>query len=527
MESKSTNKSEKAVVQSRKGPQMGSQNNYLDHGKIPPQAVDLEEAVLGAMMLEQQAINKAIDIIKPDMFYKDSHQKIFTAIYNLFSKSEPVDILTVTNELRQTGNLEVVGGPYYIGQLTNRIASGANVEFHARIIAQKYIQRQLISISSDIIRDAFEDTTDVFELLDRAESNLFEIAENNLRRSAVGMDSIMKDALHSIQEAAKKEGSLTGVPTGFHRLDNITAGWQKSDLIILAARPGMGKTAFVLSMARNMAVDYDKPVAIFSLEMASVQLVTRLIASEARVEAQNLKKGNLTEFDWQNLNASMGVLSKAKIFIDDTPALSMFELRAKSRRLKAQYDIQVIIIDYLQLMTAGSDKGNREQEISTISRSLKALAKELNVPIITLSQLNRSVETRGGKKRPQLSDLRESGAIEQDADMVCFIYRPEYYGPDEMADKPKGYAELIIAKHRNGSLDDVPLTFIDRYAQFTNFYQDLDENMLPTGSLDTPGMGISPSNAFAQPKSVTLPSRMNEIDEDPDLSPADNEHQPF
>lgn len=442
-----------------------------EFGKVQPQAVDLEEAVLGALMLDREAVNDVIDLLSPESFYKDQHQKIFKTIQVLFQQSEPIDILTVTEQLKKDGVLDVVGGPQYIAQLTNRVASSANVEFHGRIISQKHILRELIRISSETLKDAYDNTTDVFDLLDRTEQNLFSVAEGNIRRSYDSLSDLMHKALKQIEEAQNKEGSVTGIETGFSELDKVTGGFQPSDLIVLAARPGMGKTAFVLSMARNSAVDFNRPVAVFSLEMSNLQLVNRLIASESELDADKLKKGNLKDYEWEQLNAKIDRLSEAPILIDDTPALSVFELRAKCRRLKAQFDIQMVIIDYLQLMTTGGDgKGNREQEISTISRSIKSIAKELNVPIIALSQLNRSVETRGGDKKPQLSDLRESGAIEQDADMVMFIYRPEYYDIKETAEgRPTdGLGELIIAKHRNGALTTVPIKFIQRLAKFTD-----------------------------------------------------------
>ncbi|MFO8055361.1 MAG: replicative DNA helicase [Bacteroidales bacterium] len=490
---------------------------FPEHGKVPPQAVDMEQAVLGAMMLEKEAVNQAIDILKPEMFYKEVHNKIYKAIQQLFSKAEPIDILTVTNELKSQGELDIVGGPYYISQLTNRVASSANVEFHARIISQKFIQRELIRISSQIITDAFEDTTDVFDLLDRAEQNLFSVSEENLRRSSESMQTLIAAAISNIEEAGRQEGHVSGVPSGFTQLDRLTSGWQKSDLVVLAARPGMGKTAFVLSMARNMSVDHQIPVAFFSLEMSALQLVTRLISSETELEAEKLKKGQLEKFEYEQLNSKVNSLVDAPLYIDDTPALSIFELRAKSRRLKAQHDIQMIIVDYLQLMSAvGLDAGNREQEISTISRSLKSLAKELNIPVITLSQLNRSVETRGGPKKPVLSDLRESGAIEQDADMVCFIYRPEYYMIDEgeEGESTKGLAKIIIAKHRNGPLDEIKLKFIPNFAKF----RDMDEDM----SADM--KALSPSREFEQQSHRTMPSKMNtEMDE----SGSDPEDVPF
>jgi len=465
-----------------------STQQIAEHGKIQPQAIDLEEAVLGAMMLEKDAVSAVIDILSPAVFYKDSHKKIMGSIASLFAKSEPVDILTVTNELKSTGELEMVGGPYYITMLTSRIASTANVEYHARIILQKHIQRELIRISSNIIKDAFEDTTDVFDLLDRAERNLFAVSESNLRRSFEDMPSLIKQAILDIENAKDADEHLRGVPSGYVDLDRITSGWQKSDLIILAARPSMGKTAFALNMARNVAVEFNKPVAFFSLEMSAIQLVTRLISSETELKSDKLKRGDLAGHEWQQLTDKVSNLVEAKMFIDDTPALSIFELRAKCRRLKQQHDIQMVFIDYLQLMSGGADnKGNREQEISQISRSLKALAKELNVPVLALSQLSRAVETRPGQaKRPILSDLRESGAIEQDADLVLFIYRAEYYKIDEFEDgsPTQGVSEIIIAKHRNGAVGDVKLRFIADFAKFEDFAQ--GGTFIP----DDPGAGI-------------------------------------
>ncbi|MBU1010210.1 MAG: replicative DNA helicase [Bacteroidetes bacterium] len=476
----------------------------MQHGRIPPQAIDLEEVVLGAMMLEKDAVNAVIDILKPEVFYKDGHQKIAEAIQNLFVKSEPIDILTVTNELRSMGDLEMIGGPYYISQLTNRVVSGANIEFHARIILQKHIQRELIRISSDIIKDAYEDTTDVFDLLDKAEQGLFAVSESNLRRSFFTMPDLIKQAIQDIESARNAETNLRGVPSGYTDLDRITSGWQKSDLIILAARPSMGKTAFALNIARNIAVDFNRPVAFFSLEMSSIQLVTRLISSDTELPAEKLRKGDLAEHEWQQLHTKIAPLVKAKLFIDDTPQLSVFELRAKCRRLKQQHNIQMVFIDYLQLMTTGGEnKGNREQEISNISRSLKSLAKELDIPVLALSQLSRNVESRPGSKKPILSDLRESGAIEQDADMVIFIYRPEYYNitDDGEGNSVKGLATINIAKHRNGKLGDVDLKFIGQFARFT----ELDGSREPVKEL-------SPNNTFDLP-TRTIASRMNEDDD--------------
>lgn len=477
----------------------------FNHGKLPPQALDLEEAVLGAIMLEKDALANIIDIIRPEAFYKEAHQIIFAAISRLFTKTEPIDILTVTNELKFSGELEAAGGPFYIAQLTNRVASAANTEFHTRIVLQKFIQRELIRISSDIIRDAYEDTTDVFSLLDKAENELFSVGENNLRRNYADMQSLIRNAVKQIESAKNNQGTFSGVGSGFTELDRVTSGWQPSDLIVIAARPGMGKTAFVLTLARNAAIDFNKPVAVFSLEMSSVQLVTRLISAEAQLSGDKLRKGDLAPHEWQQLNSKINTLIDAPIYIDDTPSLSIFELRAKARRLKAQHNIQMIIIDYIQLMSGGVERssGNREQEISNISRSLKSLAKELNIPVLALSQLNRSVETRPNKK-PLLSDLRESGAIEQDADMVIFIYRPEYYKIDQNAEGESllGMAEISIAKHRNGALEDVQLKFISKYAKFV----DPDPADNPLQASLTPNRGFE--NAY------TVPSKMNEMDED-------------
>ena len=489
-------------------------------GRIPPQAIDLEEAVLGALMLEKDALSTVIDILKPEVFYQESHKKIFEAIGLLFQKSKPVDILTVTSELRNLGTLEMVGGAYYITNLTNRVASAANIEYHARIISQKYIQRELIRISSEIIQNAYEDTTDIFDLLDHAEKNLFDIAQNNLRRDTQKMDEIIKQSLATLEELRTKTDGLTGVPSGFTDLDRITGGWQKSDLVIIAARPAMGKTAFVLTCARNAAVDFQKPVVVFSLEMSSVQLVNRLISGETEIEQEKIRKGNLAEWEWQQLHSKIGRLTEAPLLIDDTPALNIFEFRAKCRRLKSQYDIQMVIIDYLQLMHGKGEGGggNREQEIGSISRALKSVAKELNVPVLALSQLSRAVENRPGQngKRPLLSDLRESGSIEQDADMVLFLYRPEYYGitEDEQGRSQAGIGEVIIAKHRNGETGIVPLRFIGKYVKFA----DLEENFMPQNSfsMDSPGAGMLPSPEFDRPPGnvIIKPSRMDDLMDD-------------
>lgn len=472
----------------------------LELGKIPPQAVDLEEAVLGALMLEKDAVVTILDVLKPECFYKESHQKIFQAILNLSTKLDPIDLLTVTEELRSKGLLDEVGGPVYLAQLSSRVGSAAHLEYHAKIVAQKFIQRELIRVSSEIQNRAFDDSIDVDDLLDYSEMELFKVAEGNIKRETEPISIVVSEALKRLDEASKREDGLSGVPCGFTELDRLTSGWQPSDLIIVAARPSMGKTAFVLSMARNMSVDYKVPIAFFSLEMSSIQLVNRLIVSETEISHDKIRNGKLNPSEWNHLTTKITDLKNSKIFIDDTPALSIFELRAKCRRLKAQHDIGAIVIDYLQLMTGPNEsKGNREQEVSTISRSLKAIAKELDVPILALSQLNRSVETRGGNKRPQLSDLRESGAIEQDADMVIFIHRPEYYGfsEDEEGNSLVGLAEIIVAKHRNGPVGDLKLRFRKELAKFTDI--DNFEYVAHPASDGT----------FA-PQAVTFGSKMNE-----------------
>ncbi|WP_247236356.1 replicative DNA helicase [Telluribacter sp. SYSU D00476] len=478
-------------------------------GKLPPQAVDMEEAVLGALMIEKDALSAVADILKPESFYKEAHQRIYSAIITLFANSDPIDLLTVTAKLRSTGELELVGGASYITELTSRVNSAANIEYHARIISQAAIKRELISISSEIQKEAFEDTTDVFRLLDKTEQSLFRISENNIRKNYSDMGALMRQALDELDKKKNNTDGLTGIPSGFTALDRLTSGWQKTELIILAARPGMGKTAFVVSSLRNAAVEFNKPVAIFSLEMSSVQLVNRLISAEAEIDSEKIRKGSLAPHEWAQMHHRINRLTNAPIFIDDTPALSILELRAKCRRLKAQHDIQLVVIDYLQLMTGdtgGKGGGNREQEIASISRSLKNLAKELDVPVIALSQLSRAVETRGGEKKPQLSDLRESGSIEQDADMVIFLYRPEYYGitQDEAGNSVAGVGEVILAKNRAGSLDTVQLRFIGKYTKFDN----LDSYFAPTPMAADRPIPVA-SNPIASFESQATPPQGN------------------
>ncbi|MCT4615564.1 MAG: replicative DNA helicase [Marinifilaceae bacterium] len=478
-------------------------NINIDAGKMPPQAIELEEAVLGALMLEKDAIISVGDILKPEVFYKDAHKKIYQAIIKLNSNEEPIDILTVTEELKRQSNLELVGGPFYITQLTNKVASAAHIEYHARIITQKHIQRELIRVSSEIQTQAFDEGVDVADLLDKAQQDVFDIAEGNIKKESAHIRPIADEVINQIIEAGKRPDGLSGVPTGFNALDRITSGWQKSDLVIIAARPSMGKTAFVLSMTRNMTVEHKAPVALFSLEMGADQLVKRLISSETELGSEKLRNGRLEDFEWEQLHVKIKDLVEAPIYVDDTPGLSIYELRAKARRLKAKYDIGCIIIDYLQLMTAGSDmRGNREQEVSLISRQLKIIAKELNIPVIALSQLNRGVEQRtGDAKKPMLSDLRESGAIEQDADMVLFIHRPERYGITEDAEGNSliGIADIIIAKHRNGAVGEIQLRFRNELARFCNLEEDVDLNF---------------DNNNSSQKSHTFSSRLNSDDED-------------
>src|SRR5690554_6812579 len=501
----------------------------MDIGRVPPQAIDLEQAVLGAMMIDANALNNAVDILRTkDAFYDPKHQVIFEAITELYNTTTPVDLLTVTEQLRKLGALELAGGAFYISTLTGKIASAAHVEHHARIIVEKYIQREVIGISNEILRDAYDETKDIFEVLSKAEEDLFAIAQNNMKKNYDTMQVAMKGAMEEIEKARENKDGVSGVPTGLKALDKLTSGWQRSDMIVIAARPAMGKTAFVLSMARNMAVDYNMAVAFFSLEMSSVQLVKRLISSEAQVDAEKLRKGNIEDHEFQMIHSKIGRLSKAPIFIDDTPGISIFELRAKCRRMKQKHNIEVVIIDYLQLMTAGTNKGagNREQEISQISRSIKEIAKELNIPVIALSQLSRSVEQRGGDKRPILSDLRESGAIEQDADIVSFIYRAEYYGLLEDEQGPtQGMGDIIIAKHRNGSTDTVRLKFVGKFAKFDNVESfGMDDDIPQPGALP---VGHDFDTTEVENRMV-ISSRMDDIDDDDfDISHNDVDDAPF
>ncbi len=466
---------------------------------MPPQAVDLEEAVLGALMLEREAFTILGELLQPEHFYKDAHQRIFNASSRLYKEDHPVDLLTVSEQLKSSGELEQVGGYYYLSQLTSRVASAAHIEFHARIIVQKYIQRRLIGICTELQEMAYDDATDVADLVDRAQKVVFDLADSNVRKDTAEIRPVIEEAIKIMEAAGKRSDGLSGLASGFAALDEVTSGWQNSDLVVIAARPAMGKTAFVLTMARNIAVDHGQPIAIFSLEMSSVQLVNRLISSETELGSEKLKNGRLTDSEWEHLHKKIDTLMRAPILVDDTPALSVFELRAKCRRLKQKYDIRMVIVDYLQLMTVGADmRGNREQEVSTISRQLKIIAKELNIPVIALSQLNRGVELRtGDAKKPMLSDLRESGAIEQDADMVLFIHRPEKYGimTDAQGNSLKGIADIIIAKHRNGAVGEIQLRFRAELTQFCDL-----ERISP----------FSAEPSTGEPAVRTFGSKMNE-----------------
>jgi len=477
-------------------------DSELLYGRIQPQAIPLEEAVLGAIMIDKDGFPSIIEILRKESFYLDKNQVIFEVMSDLFGKSQPIDLLTVHESLKKTNKLESIGGIGYLMDLTNKVGSAANIEFHARIIAQKFIQRELIRVSTQIIHDSFEDTKDVLELLDEAERGLYDITDQNLNTGYESLASLAVKAQKQIEAVSQKGSDTTGVTTGYAELDKMTNGWQPSDLIIMAARPGMGKTAFTLSLAKN-AAEAGRGIAFFSLEMASVQLVQRLISMEAEINSNKLRNGQLEEFEWRKLHAAVDKLSQIPIYIDDTPGINIFELRAKCRRLKQNHNISMIVIDYLQLMAGppNGKNGNREQEISAISRALKGLAKELHVPVIALSQLSRAVESRGGEKRPMLSDLRESGAIEQDADIVTFIYRPGYYGVgDGELDTPNNLTEIIIAKHRNGGLGTVNLRFVPHYVKFEDpgeggFNNDLND--------------VFNVNPFGAGGIITRPSKMN------------------
>lgn len=488
-----------------------SKAQFTDDAKIQPQDKEIEDAVLGALMLERDAYAIVCDLLRPESFYDPGNQKIYAAINKLGVMQQPIDMLTVTQQLRADGALDDVGGPVRISELTSNVASAAHIEYHARIVAQKFLARRLISFCSEIEKKSFDESYDIDDLLQEAEGKLFEISQGNLKKDFTQIDPVINSAMEQIEAAGKRESGLSGLQTGFHNLDKLTSGWQNSDLIIIAARPAMGKTAFVLSMAKNMAVDYNTPVAIFSLEMSNLQLVNRLISNVCEIEGEKIKSGRLSRQEWEQLNSRVRSLFSAPLYVDDSPSLSILELRTKARRLVKEHGVKIIIIDYLQLMNAtGMKFGSREQEVSMISRSLKQLAKELNIPVIALSQLSRKVEERNdGNKRPQLSDLRESGAIEQDADIVCFIHRPEYYTrstTDAENRDIRGMAEFIVAKHRSGSVDDVEMTFVARFARFQNRSEPIpfEKGTMASKINDDPGPQevYIPAPADGQPNAV-------------------------
>jgi replicative DNA helicase len=446
-------------------------------GRLQPQELDFEKSVLGALLLEKDAYALISDILTPESFYDIRNQKVFSAIRTLNLAQSPLDLLTVAEQLRVDGNFEEVGGPAYLASLTQNIVSSSHIEYHARVIAQKATARELIAYSTNVQDKAFDPTQDIDELMQEAEGSLFKLSQKKLKKDYQQIDPVISEAYEMLHKAAERTDGMSGIASGFHELDRMTSGWQNSDLVILAARPAMGKTAFALSMAKNIAVDQNIPVAMFSLEMSNVQLINRVIVNTCEIKGEKIKSGQLEAYEWAQLDNKIKDLIGKPMFVDDTPSLSVFELRTKARRLVKEHGVKLIMIDYLQLMNAsGMSFGSRQEEVSTISRSLKGLAKELNIPILALSQLNRGVENRPGgentldSKRPQLSDLRESGAIEQDADMVIFIHRPEYYHlyKDENGNDLKGKAVIIIAKHRNGAVGDVLLTFKGQYARFEN-----------------------------------------------------------
>lgn len=469
-----------------------NQSNLKDVKK-QPSADEMEMAVLGAIMLDKDGLAVVMEFLRPESFFNPAHQIIYATILELYESSEAIDLVSITRSLRKVQKIDLVGGTRYLARLMSKVNSASNIEYHGMVVAQMAIKRQMIKVSGQILSETFDENNDIFDVLNNTEQSFFKISEQSIKKQYLDAASVMKLTIDELEsKKLNNKGGLTGIPSGFTALDNITGGWQKTELTILAARPGMGKTAFVVSAMRNAAVDNNTPVAIFSLEMSATQLMLRMISAEAEIDSEKLRKGTLEPHEWQQLHHKLEKLGQAPIFIDDTPALSILELRAKCRRLKAQHNISMVIIDYLQLMTGDDGSGiagNREQEIATISRSLKNLAKELDVPVISLSQLSRAVETRGGDKRPQLSDLRESGSIEQDADMVMFLYRPEYYKitEDEAGNPTDGLGELILAKNRAGSLETVKLQFIGRFTKFTDWGNMSSNKFSEYGKISVPG----------------------------------------
>lgn len=492
------------------------------YGRLQPQELDFERAVLGALLLERDAYSEVSEILKPESFYDPRHQYIYEAVRRLNIEQKPIDLLTVAEKLRTDGKFEEAGGQIYLAELTNGVFSGAHIEYHARIIAQKATARELINYTSTIQDKAFDPMQDVDELMQEAEGALFSLSQQNLKKDYTQIDPVITEVYDMLIKAAARADGLSGISSGFNDLDKMTSGWQNSDLVILAARPAMGKTAFALSMARNIAIDQNIPVAVFSLEMSCVQLMNRVVSNVCEIKSEKLRNGQLEPYEWSQLDKRITLLQGKPLFLDDTPSLSVFELRTKARRLVREHGVKLIMIDYLQLMNAsGMSFSSRQEEVSTISRSLKGLAKELNIPILALSQLNRGVENRQGEgldsKRPQLSDLRESGAIEQDADMVIFIHRPEYYGlyKDENGNDLRGKTYIIIAKHRNGAVGDVLLAFKGEYTKFEN----LDEQAI-SSSLDNDNKTANAAVAAAQETPFSDPHFIASTEAFPPLPPS-------
>ena len=486
------------------------------YAHLQPQALEVERAVLGALMNDRDAYAVVCEILSPESFYEQRNQLIYSAIRDLSLAEKPVDVLTVTDELERQGCLDKGGGAIYIADLSNKVASSANIEYHARIIAHKFLARQLISFASEIETKAFDGSMDIDDLMQEAEGSLFELSRRNMKKDYTQIDPVISNAVEVIQKAAANKDGLTGVPTGYHKLDNITSGWQASDLVIIAGRPAMGKTSFALSMAKNIAADYKVPMAFFSLEMSNVQLVNRLISNCCEIQGSKILNGQLKPDEWERLDKRLNNLIGSPLYVDDTPGLSVFELRTKARRLVRDHGVKIIMIDYLQLMNAnGMRFSSRQEEVSTISRSLKQIAKELDIPILALSQLNRGVESREGLegKRPQLSDLRESGAIEQDADMVLFVHRPEYYHiyQDENGRDLHGMAQIIIAKHRKGATGDVLLNFRGEFTRFEN-PEDTSSNLnnAPIGGGEIVGSKMNGGN-FPENESPFAPNENGQM----------------
>jgi len=509
----------------RQSRQQQTVDNTYAH--LQPQALDVERAVIGALLVDKDAYSVVCEILKPDSFYEPRNRIIYEAIQQLSMNEQPVDVLTVADQLARSGQLEEVGGPAYIAEISSRVASSAHVDYHARIVAQKSLARQLIQFASDIETKAFDETVDVDDLMQHAEGSLFELSQKNMKKDYTQIDPVVAQAVKVIQEAAKNKDGLTGIPSGYHGLDDKTSGWQPSDLVIIAGRPAMGKTAFALSMAKNIAADYQVPLAFFSLEMSNQQLVNRLLSNVCEISGKKILNGQLQPDEWDRLDKRINNLLGAPIYVDDTPGLSVFELRTKARRLVREHGVKIIMIDYLQLMNAnGMRFSSRQEEVSTISRSLKGLAKELDIPILALSQLNRGVESREGLegKRPQLSDLRESGAIEQDADMVLFVHRPEYYHifQDDKGRDLHGMAEIIIAKHRKGATGDVLLTF---RGEFTRFENPEDGRLMPHSPQS--GGEILSSKVNGDDNGAPLPGDFDSFSGGMPIPPPSNDPMPF